>query len=188
MINWKGAAVLLAIVAAGAIYLYQTRSQSVPAVSAPKVFLGCSAGDSVDLQLTRADGKSLYFQRPTSLGSWSITSPPPGPAKDADVDRLLSELHTLAPADTIQKAAPGADYGFEQPHLAVVCRVAGGVSFTLSVGKQSFDGSSRYARLAGDPKVYVLSGAEVDRIDQFLDQPHSRSSPIPSGPSPSPTT
>ena len=188
MINWKGAAVLLAIVGVFAAYLYQTRPQSHPAGPSGRAFLGCTAGDSIALEMTGADGKTVDLQRATSLGNWSIKTVPPGPARDSDVDGLITQLHTLTPSDIIPTAAPGVDYGFEHPHLAVACRVGGGVSFNLSVGKQSFDGSSRYARLAGDPKVYVLSGAEVDRLDQFLDQPHDRPSPIPSGSSPSPTT
>jgi len=188
MINWKGAVVLLLLVAGLGVYLFQTRSQPPPAGASGKTFLACRADETTELTMTATGTRALEMKRPTKLSNWTIVAPRPGPARDGDVDALLSGLHLLTPADTIVSPAPGADYGFDAPYLTVACREGSGVSSNLSVGKQSFDGSSRYARLAGDPKVYVLSGAEVDRLDQFLDQPHNRPSPIPSGPSPSPTT
>lgn len=189
MINWKGAVILFAIVAVFGVHLYQTRAQPGLAGPVAKTFVGCTAADTVELQLTRAaDAKMVDLKRPTRLDHWSIGGAAGGPANDSEVDGILTELHTLIPSDTLKAGAAGVDYGFDPPHLAVLCRVGSGVSFNLSVGKQSFDRSSRFAQLGGDPRVYVLSGAEVGRLDQFLDQPPYRPSPIPSGPSPSPTT
>ena len=188
MVNWKGAIVLVALVVVAGVYLFQTRPLATPSTPSAPAFWGCTAGAAVELTVARASGGSLDLRRSAATAGWAFVGPPTAPAVDATVDRLLTDLTTLAPTDTLPRAAAGVDYGFEPPYLAVGCRVSGGQSFNLSVGKQSFDGSSRYARLAGASKVYVLSGAEVGRLDQFLDQPPYRPSPIPSGPSPSPTT
>lgn len=188
MVNWKGAAVLVVLVAVFAVYLFQTRPPAKTGSPGGRVFFGCRAGEALALSISREDGKSLELQRSSTTSGWSVASPPGGRAADAAVDAFITGLRTLSPSDTLNKPAPDVDYGLTKPHLEVVCRVGANVSFNLSVGKQSFDGSSRYARLGGDARVYVLSGTEVDRLDQFLDQPPFRPSPIPSGPSPSPTT
>ena len=180
MVSGKGALALAVVLAAliGA-FAWASRPQSPP----PPLF-PCDVTNALDLRVTAADGRQVEVSRPALHGTWAVVVPSPGPAEPELAQSLVESLHSVKADDTLRDQSP-ADYGLDHPTRTVTCRVASGSSFTLTVGKERFDGGGYYARKAGDPNVYVISSVPVDDFDNRLKQPPYRGNFLPS---PSPTS
>lgn len=177
---------LVVLVAVG---VYAIRSRPGPALPHPApALMPCEPDRTVGLRIAgKAD--ELATQRDAANGGWSLTRPRPGPGDATAIEGLLNTLSQLRPIESLAGTAPGQDLGLEPPAATISCSLRSGASYTLSVGGQSFDGNGHYARVGGDPKLYVIPAAEVSRFQKALEQPPFRPSPIPSGaPSPSPST
>ena len=183
MVNWKAGAVLLALLVGLGVYAFQSRPQGTP--DRPRL-MPCDAFNTVRASFTGGGG-SMVLERAKTGDPWRIAEPRPGPADKTQVEFILNGISSVTVQNTIQKADQGGDaYGFQSPHVVVTCRVNNGASYTLTVGKKSFDASGYYARKSGDVRVYVISAVEVDGFDKAITEPPVPSSPVPSGASPSP--
>ncbi len=182
MVSWKGLAALLVLLAALGGYLAWS-SRSGP--SAPAAFIPCDATNAVDF-VVEGQGSVVEISRSVPLQPWRVVRPVQAPADPVFADSLPQSLHSIKPDDVIADPGPAAQYGLDSPHAVVTCRVSSGSSFTLTIGKGSFDQGGYYARKGGDPRVYVIPGTAVDDFDRRLKDP-----PVQTGagasPSPSPT-
>ena len=184
MISWKGAALLGAVLVGLAVYLYATRPVSRPA-PAPASLLPCAAGQVVELKVA-GGGKMTDAVRSSPGDPWRLAAPAGRPADGPAIDNLAATAAALTPVTTLKASLSDAAAGLAPPSLTVGCNLAGGRSYTLSVGGQTFDGSGYYARAAGSG-LYVIPSATVDTFRSALDSPPV-ASPSPSGgPSPSPS-
>jgi hypothetical protein len=181
LVSWKGA-VALTVLLAGLIgvFLWMGRQQT-PA--APPLF-PCDITDALDLKVTAADGRMVEIARSGLSGTWAVAQPSPGPAEPEFAQGMVQSLHSIKPDDTLRGADP-AQFGLDKPTRTVTCRVSSGRSYTLTVGKERFDGGGYYAQKAGDPNVYVISSVPVDDFDNRLKQPPYLGNYLPTA---SPTT
>jgi hypothetical protein len=181
LVSWKGAAALtILLVGLIGAFVWMGR-QHAPA--APPLF-PCDVTNALDLKVTSADGRVVEIARPALRGTWVIAQPSPGPAEPEFAQGLVESLHSIKPDDTLRGVDP-VQFGLGQPTRTVTCRVSSGRSFTLTVGKERFDGGGYYAQKAGDPNVYVISSVPVDDFDNRLKQPPYLGNYLPAA---SPTT
>lgn len=178
MVNWKVGLALIVIVVGLSAYLILTRPR--PAASEFGRILPCSLTDTV-LVRVEAGGKVLEVVRPRPGEPWQLTSPVSAPADPLTMEYLTQSLHSVSAINTIRNPDARSSYGLEPPSRIVTCRVNGGNSYTLSVGKESFDGSGYYAQRGGDGRVFVISSIPVDMFDRELAEPPVKPSPTTAG-------
>jgi len=171
----KGLLVLAAVVlAVGAfIYLYERKLPTTEEAkaSADKVFPDLTRDAVVGLEITNSYGA---FTLSREGSHWLLSAPVACPADDGAVGTLLGSLVELKRERTL---APGevkpADYGLDQPKLAVVVKVSGGRRYTLSVGNETALGGNRAVSLGG-PEVILCSGWFTRDLDKGLADWRSR--------------
>jgi len=187
LINWKGALVLVAVLAGLAVYAFQSRPQPSSAKPAPALF-PCSATDAVELRVSGADGRAPDLRILSPSLDWQLTEPVVGPADQAAVNDLLLTAGQLRSSASLSAVPSGQDLGFNPPSLTVACLLRKGASYTLTIGGHNVDGSGSYARVSGDSRVHVIPSAAVQKFQKVLVAPPIRQFPSPAGsPSPSPT-
>lgn len=102
------------------------------------------------------------------IGEWRIVGPA---AYRVDVMMLGEWIGTLRTLDAERLLdAPGqgnAGFGLEAPMLHIEL-MEGGKTRTLEIGAMNPDGSARYARLSGAPKLYLLSVGNVTTLNKSL--------------------
>lgn len=184
MVNWKTGLVLLVLLAGLGAYWSSTRP-SPPSGPLGKI-LPCDAANTVFVRVEEA-GKVVEVQRARPGDHWQVTIPVDAPADPEVMTFFVGSFHSVDAMNTITNPQPLVDYGLDTPSRVVTCRVNGGSSYTLSIGKASFDGSGYYAQRAGDSRVYVISAVPVDEFDREVADPPVRSTPTPAGPSPRPS-
>lgn len=167
MVSWKGAAALLVVLAALAYFVYQSRQPK--AQPAAHALVPCDISDALDVSV-RSSNRATEVARPGLRDRWSVRLPSPGPADQTIAEEFVNSVGIVK---AIGSAGSGdlAQYGLDAPRLTVVCHVNAGASYTLSIGKPSFDGSGYYALKGGDSRVYVISGVPVDEFDRQLQTP-----------------
>src|SRR5947209_18400916 len=114
------------------------------------------SSDVVQIDILRKGSPTVTVKR--QGGKWAITSPQ---ALPADQDAVASMLTSLSPvtADSIVNDKPGdvAQYGLSEPPLIAKVYLKNGKTRTLTFGSNLVVGSSTYARIDSDPKVYAVS-------------------------------
>ena len=186
MVSWKGAVVVLALLAAGVVYAIATRPGPQPAIHI-KSLLPCNSLTVLSIKIDYASGAVFLADRPDLAAAWTVRQPVSGPAEANAISVLEQSLDAVEAQNTIQNPGPPAQYGLDAPRETVTCRVANGTSYTLSIGGESFDKAGYYARKSGGGEVYVISSVQVDEFDRVLNEPPVEQSPLPAGPSPAPT-
>jgi hypothetical protein len=179
--------VLVAALVGLAVMAYLTRPQ--PARPPPERFgqiLPCTISDAV-LVRVEAGGRTVEAQRSRPGESWRVTQPVNAPADAVAMVFFVQSMHSVSALNTVASPEAPASYGLDAPSRLVTCRVDSGNSYTLAVGKASFDGSGYYAQRRGDSRVYVISRIPVDEFDKELAEPPIRASETPVGSSPRPT-
>jgi hypothetical protein len=149
-------AVVLALLVGG--YFLLSRPKAVPASAAKPVEL--SKGDKdklVKVVLTDRPEGTLTLSRTGS--NWSLE--PRGPASvtldPSNVDDLAA-LFTSLSADRVidEKPADLSQFGLKPPRATGIGTFSDGSAHTLYLGDKSPTGSSYYAQVKGDPRVFTI--------------------------------
>ena len=167
MVSWKGAVVLVAILAALGVYLLATRPQPAPAAAA---LVPCDVVKAVYFRV-QSPSRTIELQRSSPTALWQLTQPPEGEANQDAATTVVNALDVLKVENTISSPQAASVYGLDPPRELVSCRLGDGSSYNLSVGSQSFDGSGYYAQKGGDHRVYVVGSVAIQQFDQTLAQP-----------------
>jgi hypothetical protein len=175
LVSWKGAVVLVAVLAALGIYLLATRPQPAPAAAA---LVPCDVVKAVWFRVQSPSG-TVEVERANPTSPWHLVQPPLGEADQNATTTLVNALDVLKVENTIGSPQALSVYGLDPPRELVSCRLSGGSSYNLSVGSRSFDGSGYYAQKGGDHRVYVVASVAVQQFDQALAQPPVKPTPSP---------
>lgn len=168
MVSWKGALALGVLLVAAAAYLWLNRPQ--PPVPAARLF-ACEEPNMVGLLVEAPGGRVVEITRGAVGDQWRVTRPLASPADQDAARTLAQDLHSIVPESSVSRPASLAEYGLDAPREVVTCRVKDGRSYTLTVGKETFDGGGYYGLKGGDPRVYVISSVPVDDFDRNLKDP-----------------
>lgn len=116
-------------------------------------------------------GASVEIARTAVGENWNVVKPVARAANQEFARQLAEDLYSIIPQSIVDRPGPAADYGLDTPREIVTCRVKDGASYTLTVGKETFDGGAYYAVKGGDPRVYVVSSVPIDDFDRNLKDP-----------------
>lgn len=150
------AVVLLAL--GGYIYKYErepVKSESDADTKREKVFTFEEAKVK-SIEVKKAEGVALRVTRGTS--GWQIVAPTEAAADSTEVDALARNLATLERERIVAEGGANlADFGLAPPAIEIGFDVEGQKERgALLLGAKSPTGSSQYAKLAGEDKVFVV--------------------------------
>lgn len=170
------AAALLLIVG-GAIAYLSVQDKKEPAASPPsetRLFPGDLAGLTA-ASLSRPGEEPLKLAQTApppapegGIGEWRIVSPAPYKVDVMTLGEWLGTLRTLNAERVLDMpAGTNAGFGLEAPVLSIEL-VEGGKTRNFEIGAMNPEGSARYARLSGAPKLYLLSAGNVATLNKSL--------------------
>jgi hypothetical protein len=99
---------------------------------------------------------------------WQIVSPVTAPADQGAASSLASTLETLEVQKTLDdNPASVAPYGLEPARFSVTFKTEGSSTpHTLHVGNKTPTGADLYARVEGQPKLFLISGYLEDSLNR----------------------
>jgi len=117
------------------------------------------------IEIKKRAGDSVRLQRNDS--KWQLATPGPFSADPDAVSSMLSSLSSLNSDRTIEEKAASLDqYGLTKPAMELNVTDKNKKSTTLLFGDDTPAGSSVYAAIAGDPRVFVLSSYKKNTFDK----------------------
>jgi hypothetical protein len=162
---------ILLVVALGlGAYIYFVESRREPAgdtaaAKKDKVF-SVDSSKFEELELRAASGETTTLKKKNGL--WEIVSPESVPTDSSEVGGLLSSLESLEVQSVVdENPKSAADFGLEPPRFSVAFKAAGDAAPTrLEVGRKTPTGGDLYARVAGKPRVFLISGYLEDSLNK----------------------
>ena len=131
-----------------------------PADESPKI-LTLKDTDIRKVEIAHRDGETTVVAKNDS-GTWAITAPKPLAADQSAVTALMGNANPLRSERVLEDNATDlASYGLAPPLLTVKFTMADGKTPTLLIGEDTATGSSSYAKVEGDPRLFVM--AQVGR-------------------------
>lgn len=108
----------------------------------------------------------MLLQQDLATNLWNVIEPP---NTDVDIKNVFFSINTLAQlrADDIADDVSPADAGLLNPSARVIAHRLDGRDHVLELGNRTRDSRNRpvwYARVAGQPTVYMLRDPVVERI------------------------
>jgi len=142
-----------------------------PAKDAPPKILSLSPDQVKQIDIKRREGEQTSV-RFNDQGKWDITSPKAFPGDPAAVASITSTASSLT-ADRVvdENATDLASYGLAPPLLEVTFKTKDNKSTKLLIGDDTPTGSSVYAKLEGDPRLFIIatySKSVFDKVAQDL--------------------
>lgn len=164
----KSLLVMLGVAAALGAYIYFVELKRDPSASGEKkdkVFT-VESGKIEELEIRAASGETTTLRKQGD--NWQIVSPAGLDADPTEVMGVVSTLETLENQNTLaENPASVAQYGLEPVRLSVGFRAAGDAAMRrLQIGKKTPTGGDLYARIEGQPKVFLISAYLEDSLDK----------------------
>ena len=155
----KSLLVMLGVAAALGAYIYFVEMKRDPAGTAEKkdkVFT-VEAGKIEELEIRAASGEATTLKKQGD--NWQIVSPAGLDVDPTEVTSVVASLETLELQSTLaENPSSVAQYELEPPRLSVGFRAAGDPGMRrLLIGKKTPTGGDLYARVEGQPKVFLIS-------------------------------
>ncbi|HBY64098.1 MAG TPA: hypothetical protein DEH78_30110 [Solibacterales bacterium] len=161
------AVLILAALGAGVWYSEKSKKDEAPkdaASDAPKI-LTIPEDQIAQVEIRKRDAAPVVVKRQGT--NWRLAAPAELPAEDEAVGSVVNTLAALSSERLVEeKAANLADFGLAQPLLEVVVTKKDGKSERLLIGDETPTGSSYYAKLGTDAKVYSLAGWNKSALDK----------------------
>jgi hypothetical protein len=140
-----------------------TANASTP--PAPKI-LSVNESDLSKVNLRKNNADQLALARNGS-GAWEILAPTPMTADQRAVDSMLGTFSSLTSERLVDdKATDLSSYGLANPALEVDLTEKSNKTQKLLIGADTPAGSSSYAMLAGDPRVFTIASYTKSSIDK----------------------
>ena len=164
----KRSFVILLLLAAGLggyVYFYEM-GRDPSAVEPPKrdrVFTA-SSESFTEVEVRAASGETTTLKK--NNGVWEITAPEAMPTDSTEIGGLLSTLESLDVQGVVDDNPTAvAPFGLEPPRIAVAFRTDAGRQ-RLLVGKKTPTGTDLYARVEGQPRVFLISAYLEDSLNK----------------------
>ncbi len=161
-------AVVLLAVLAGGIYWSnkeEEKKAGAPAADAPPKLLEIPEDQFTRIEIKRRDGAVAVVERQAS--GWRLTAPKTLPVDSLAVQAVVTSLALVSSEQVVdEKPADLMQYGFASPQLEVSIGRKDGKTHKLLIGADTPLGTSVYAQVAGDPRLYTVSTATRGAIDK----------------------
>jgi Domain of unknown function (DUF4340) len=164
-------ATILFVGLAGTLYWSDHRKPSAEAAkpdadAAPSI-LKLDEGSITKVELKKKDAAPITLAKNGS--DWKITKPKPLGADQTAVSGMLSTISSLNSDRLVQeKGNDQARYGLASPNLEVELTEKDNKTQRLLLGDETPTGSSVYAALAGDPRVFTIASYQKTSLDKSL--------------------
>ena len=149
------------------IYFVELEREPADSVSAKKekVFTVDSA-TLEEIEVRAASGETTTLKKVNGL--WEIMSPERVPTDSTEIGSLLSTIDTLEIQRVIEEnPASPADFGLAPARFSVAFKAAGDPAMKrLEVGRKTPTGGDLYARVEGQPRVFLISAFLEDSINK----------------------
>jgi hypothetical protein len=161
----------LVVVALGlGAYIYFVEMKRDPAAAddtakKDKVF-AIETGKIEEVQVRAASGESTTVRK--SGDTWQITTPETLEADTNEVSSLVSSLESLEVNRVIEENPTAVkSFGLEPPRIQLSFKLAGDATArTLQIGNRTPTGGDLYARVEGQPRVFLISSFQEDTFDK----------------------
>ncbi len=119
-----------------------------------------------EVELRSAAGSVTTLKKNGAL--WQIVAPETLDADEAEISSVLSTLKSLEVQRTLEeKPASVAAYGLEPPRLTVGFRAGGETAMQrLQIGNKTPTGGDLYARIEGQPQLFLISAYVEDSLNK----------------------
>ena len=160
-------AVVLLAVLGGAVWYSnkkQAQKEKAPSETSPKI-VSIPEAQFREIRLQSAGAEPIVLNRDS--GKWALTAPQPYPADPDASSSLVSALSSLTADKIIEdNAADLASYGLANPSFTVQVKEKNGKQVELAIGDNALTGSGVYAKVSGDPHVYMLATYLKSSLDK----------------------
>ncbi len=159
--------ILLVLALGLGAYAYFVELPRDPAAEteAKEKVIGADSSTFEELKITSASGEVTTLKKVNNV--WEITAPEPLKADSSEVGSLLTTLESLEAQRVIsEKPASFQPYGLEPPKFSVSVKTPGGDPKVVHFGEKTPTGADLYARIAGDPRLIVVSGYLEDSLNK----------------------
>jgi hypothetical protein len=164
----KSFLILLGVALALGGYIYFVELKSDPSGTPEKkdkVF-AIESGKIEELEIRAASGETTALKKQGD--NWQIVAPAGLDLDPSEVSGVVSTLETLESQRTLEENPSSvAEFGLEPARLAVGFRAAGDSAMRrLLLGKKTPTGGDIYARVEGQPKVFLISAYLEDSLNK----------------------
>jgi hypothetical protein len=160
--------VLVALAVGLGAYIYFVERERDPS-DAPEtrekvITVESSAVEEVEIR--SASGQTTTLKKAGT--DWQVVAPVTAPADSSTVESLLSSLATLEIQRVVEETpAALAPFGLEPPRFSVAFRTAGSTTpQRINFGNKTPTGSDLYARLDGQPRLFVVASYLEDTFNR----------------------
>ncbi len=161
------AAAALAVLAIGIYFSNKNEKdkEGKPAADAPPKIVEIPAGDIKKIEVAKA-GETTSIERGTD-GKWAVSSPKPLRADQDSANGVANTFTSLASDRLVEeKASELKSFGLEAPATTVTVTRKDGKSTKLLLGDDTPTQSGVFARIDGDPRVFVLANVNKTSIEK----------------------
>jgi hypothetical protein len=154
----------------GALYWSNRQKPADAAASAdaPPKILTLKQEDISKIDIKKKGADELVLAKDGS-GKWQITSPQPLSVEQSAVSPMLSSLSTLTSERLVEdKASDLGQYGLSDPALVANITEKNNQTHALLLGDQTPAGGAVYAKLDGDPRVFMIASYNKGNIDKSV--------------------
>jgi hypothetical protein len=138
------------------------------AANAPVKIVTFQKDDISKVEIKRKGGETVDLMR-SGPQNWKITSPQ---LLVGDADTISTILYALSPLETDrvieEKASDLKTYGLAEPSVEVSATDKNGKSQKILVGDDVPASGSSYAKLEGDPRVFLITASSKANFDKGL--------------------
>ncbi|MEO8071303.1 MAG: DUF4340 domain-containing protein [Acidobacteriota bacterium] len=156
---------ILALGLGAYVYFVEAKRDPDAATKKDKVFtVETGKIDQVDVRAASGEVTTVKKQG----DKWQVTAPISAAADQSAVTALVSTIETLEAQKTLEEnPASVSAYGLEPARFSVAFKLAGdAATHRLNVGNRTPTGSDVYARVDGQPKLFLLSAYLEDSLNR----------------------
>ncbi|HLJ46557.1 MAG TPA: DUF4340 domain-containing protein [Bryobacteraceae bacterium] len=132
----------------------------------PPKILSLTDADLSKIAIKKRGADETVLAR-NGANKWEMSAPKPLPVDQDAVSSMVSSLSSLNSDRLVEdKATDWKEYGLADPSLEVDITKKDGKTTKLEIGDDTPTGSSAYARLEGDPRVFTIASYNKTSIDK----------------------
>lgn len=157
---------VLALGLGGYIYFVESKRDLTDAETKKAKVFSIETGKIDELQVTSASGEVTALKK--SGDTWQIVKPVAATADSGAVSSLVSTIETLEQQRSLDDAPSNvAQFGLDPVRFSVAYKIPGDANWhTLNLGNKTPTGSDLYARVDGQPKLFLVSAYIEDSINR----------------------